>query len=620
MRIYQMIPQFFRFWLIFVASSLSAATAGNITSNDSIRYAFKPLVVTGARDVLPRNNLAAAIQIIPHSLLTQTNVTTVMEAVSAFTPGVFTTQRGVMGFGVSSGAAGGVTIRGLGGSPNTQVLVLIDGRPDFMGIFGHPLPDAYPLDYVENIEVLRGAAAAIYGTNAMGGVINIITHEPVSPGWQTKISLSYGNFGTQAYLLQHGGRGHRGSYFVTANYRKSDGHRPNSQFESQSYAFKANFALTPHYQLRFFGSTTPYNFHNPGPVNQKPEFESGKIQRHTIDLTLQNKFNTTNGMVKIHGNFGAHDLSDGWHSRDRTVGMVAFQNFRLPLDFALTLGIDLKEYGGLGENKLASAFIQKTLGEKYVQEYAGYLTLQKIVFHQWIFDGVMRFEKNSVYGTKIIPRLGLVFQPSELTAWRAAIAKGFRSPTPRELYFFPAANILLQPEELWSYDLGFTRTMTSVLKFELDTYFIAAENLIRVNTAVIPNRTLNTGRLEYQGVEVAIEANPLAFLTLRLAYNYLDSETILPFSPNKFSGWVSYQWRNLRLHASLESVASLYTSADAASRLANYTVLGAGLQYQLGKHLACTVNLENLGDRAYEILKGYPMPGRTILGKMAYEF
>ena len=75
----------------------------------------------------------------------------------------------------ASGAAGGISIRGIGGSPNTQMLVLIDGHPQFMGLMGHPLPDAYVASDVERVEVVRGPASILYGTNAMGGVINIIT-------------------------------------------------------------------------------------------------------------------------------------------------------------------------------------------------------------------------------------------------------------------------------------------------------------------------------------------------------------------------------------------------------------------------------------------------------------
>ncbi|MCK7460836.1 MAG: TonB-dependent receptor plug domain-containing protein [Sphingobacterium sp.] len=97
------------------------------------------------------------------------------------------------GFGVADGAAGKISIRGIGGSPNTQVLVLIDGHPQYMGLFGHPLPDAYVASDAEKVEVVRGPASILYGTNAMGGVVNIITRQQSQDGlssiWQTWLRL-----------------------------------------------------------------------------------------------------------------------------------------------------------------------------------------------------------------------------------------------------------------------------------------------------------------------------------------------------------------------------------------------------------------------------------------------
>ena len=210
---------------------------GNAEINpDSVRYKFAPVVVTGQRYEMPQKDVASSISIIKADEIRHTNLTTTADAVSYLTPGLFTTRRSTVGYGVAALAGGSISVRGLGGKPNTQILVLIDGRPDFQGIFGHPLNDAYPLDNVDHIEVLRGPASAVYGTNAFGGVINIITKKLPTDGFHTNAKVGYGSFNTQNLLLQHAGGLGKFQYFISGSLNKSDGFRDNSSFNGQNYA------------------------------------------------------------------------------------------------------------------------------------------------------------------------------------------------------------------------------------------------------------------------------------------------------------------------------------------------------------------------------------------------
>jgi len=133
------------------------------------------VVVTGTTVKVNRNNVPMAVSVVGNRQISESVETALLPVLNGRVPGLFVTERGIMGFGVSTGAAGQISIRGIGGSPNTGVLMLIDGHPQFMGIFGHPLPDSYVASDVEKVEVIRGPASILYGSNAMGGVINIIT-------------------------------------------------------------------------------------------------------------------------------------------------------------------------------------------------------------------------------------------------------------------------------------------------------------------------------------------------------------------------------------------------------------------------------------------------------------
>ena len=143
---------------------------------------FDEFVVTGVRDETALRHLPMTVSVVSRQTLEESGEVSVLPVLNAQVPGFFSASRGVMGYGVSSGAAGQMSIRGIGGPaqaglPTTGVLVLIDGNPQYMGLMGHPIADAYSTMTTEKVEVLRTPASVLYGSNAMGGVVNIITRQ-----------------------------------------------------------------------------------------------------------------------------------------------------------------------------------------------------------------------------------------------------------------------------------------------------------------------------------------------------------------------------------------------------------------------------------------------------------
>ena len=161
------------------------------------------------------------------------------------------TERGVTGFGVADGAAGQISIRGVGGSPTTGVLMLIDGHPQFMGIMGHPLPDSYVASDAERVEVIRGPASILYGSNAMGGVINIITKKQAVDGARGNARLSYGSFNTQKYMVSGGYKKNKFSVFASGNHDRTDGHRENSDFKIKNGYVKLGYDLSSRISIKY---------------------------------------------------------------------------------------------------------------------------------------------------------------------------------------------------------------------------------------------------------------------------------------------------------------------------------------------------------------------------------
>src|SRR5690606_22856806 len=136
----------------------------------TVRYnELNPVVMTGTRYALEKNKSPGTITVVSREAIEENAGTNILPVLSAHVPGMLLNNRSLAGYGVGPNSGGNISIRGISGSPNSRVLVLIDGQPQYMGIFAHPIADAYSSSDIERAEVVRGAASLLYGSNAMGG-------------------------------------------------------------------------------------------------------------------------------------------------------------------------------------------------------------------------------------------------------------------------------------------------------------------------------------------------------------------------------------------------------------------------------------------------------------------
>lgn len=103
---------------------------------------LEEVVVTGTRNATDVRHLSQTVSVLPRHKIEQAMQLSLLPVLTEQVPGLFITARGTMGYGVSGGAAGGISLRGLSGG-NARMMVLIDGHPQYAGIFGHPIADAY---------------------------------------------------------------------------------------------------------------------------------------------------------------------------------------------------------------------------------------------------------------------------------------------------------------------------------------------------------------------------------------------------------------------------------------------------------------------------------------------
>ena len=185
-------PAFFSVW---------PAAANDDAAPAERRDTISQVVVTGTRNAADIRHLPMTISVVDRPMLEKSASSSVLPALNAYVPGFFSTSRGLIGYGVSEGSAGQMSVRGIGGPAQaglqtTGVLVLIDGHPQYMGLMGHPIADSYQTMMAERVEVVRGPVSVLYGSNAMGGVINIVTRKMQEDGISTGIDIGAGSYGT----------------------------------------------------------------------------------------------------------------------------------------------------------------------------------------------------------------------------------------------------------------------------------------------------------------------------------------------------------------------------------------------------------------------------------------
>jgi len=203
----------------------------------------------------------------------------------AILPGVFVQKTGQFG-------RADVVIRGQG-SRGRRIMVLVDGKPEKMGLYGCTITHALPLDNIQRIEVVRGPASVLYGSDALGGVINIIT-EKAKEKFEGQATASYGSYDMQEYLIKQGGKFDAFDYFVTYDQQKSRGNLPNSDYNSKDATLRLGQKLNEQFHLGFSTRYFDGFKREPSPA---PADTWNLYDRGAFDLTLDGKITETSNLM-----------------------------------------------------------------------------------------------------------------------------------------------------------------------------------------------------------------------------------------------------------------------------------------------------------------------------------
>ena len=629
--------------LLLTAAAFSIGTASATEPTDTL---LQEVVITGTRAATDVRHLSQTVNVVDRATIGETNRTSLLPLLTEQVPGLFITQRGYSGYGVSGGAAGNITMRGMNGSA-ARMIVLIDGHPNYAGIYGHPIADSYQSLMTERVEVLRGPASLLYGSGAMAGVINIVTRKQHEDGTHTSLHAGAGSFGTVETELSNTTRFGKFSSVVSGSYNRTDGHRKTMNFEQYGGYAKLGYDISDNWNASANVDVTRFIASQPGPETAPLTDADQKITRGTSALFIENNYARTSGAVSLFYSWGDHWINDGYGpgaapklfrftSYDEMLGASAWQSASLFEGNRITLGVDYYRYGGTAYNDSIGGRPRELQVDMREDELAGYIEMRQMIGSWLTLNAGIRADHHFTVGTEYVPQFGAAFHLPANAEVKLSAGKSFRYPIIREMYMYNPKNAELKPESLWNYELSFSQSLLQgKLSYGINVFHADVENTI-LTLPVDPTNpggrklNQNSGELKNTGVEVQASYLITESLAMNANYSYLDMETPVIAAP-VHKAYLGGSFKKNGWHASsgFQYINTLYTTpktVQPVTVIANpditedFLLWNVRVSYQLSDMLQLWVNGDNLLNTKYQINAGYPMPGIAFMAGLNLSF
>ncbi|ADQ14784.1 TonB-dependent receptor plug domain-containing protein [Halanaerobium hydrogeniformans] len=563
------------------------------------------VVVTASRYEEAIMDTPVSIEVISQEDIAQSNSQNVADLLNTYT-GVSITD-----FGGPAGAKQ-VNIRGASAS---QVLILLDGQPINEPQNGGFDLGLIPTNNIERIEVIKGPASVIYGANAMGGVVNIITKDiEVEP--QTRVSLNYGSYNNFTYELSHSQRFDDLGVYLSYLNRDSDGLEDGEKLEQETVFARLNYQLSNHSDLTF-------TFED----NTSDKIIGGSVQDdHFQNLNL--KWNTQkenrDTSVSVFRNYQERLYPSDGSKHERYQTGLNINNTNYFDNHILNYGFEIKEddvestdiIGGQQKNTNKALYIQDDWG----------------INDQLNLKIGARYDDHEEYGSELSPQIGANYKLSDNYSLVASAAQAFRAPTFDDLYgtyppnpdwFFPGfeGNPDLKAETSDNYEIGLRFNFQNT-SGQLSLFQRKVDNLITSFEDNGINTRINIeGTSEFKGIELGLDRKLAENINTKLNYTYLDARdqndnrlANQPYHNAKLSLNYNDQVNRISLDGRL-----------VAGRLdmPSYFVLDSRFSRPLEireRDFNMTFSINNLLDRDYQVVSPLDMPGRNFMLSLGTSF
>lgn len=588
------------------------------------------LVVTANRYATNKQEVGSSITVITAEELKQQQKQTVYDALR-MVPGVDVARMG------GSGSLTSVFMRG---SNSDHTLVLLDGvelnsPSSFNGGFDFAHLN---LDNIERIEVLRGPQSTLYGSQAMGGVINIITKKG-GDKLSGYLTAEGGSHYTAKETAGISGGYKRAHYALNVSRQDTKGisaaNRKNGNTETDPYqntTVSTRLGIAPldnldfDLSLRYSRSRTDLDGSDPA------TWAFGDLRGYyskTEQLYLRSE-----GNLSLFDNLWEQKLGISYNDTstdDSEPSPTHYQGNVIKLDWQHVFHLHKTNDFTFGMERKDEYAKYNSMDEKHTGTTSFYFQDQVKLFDRWFTTLGVRVDDHERFGTKATYRFATSYLIKETdTRLKGSYGTGFKAPTVAQLYHPTwGGNKDLKPEKSNGWDVGFEQyLLDKKLMLEASYFENSFSNLIVSDTNTW--QLSNIDKAKTKGVELATTIRPLDTLSLRLGYTYLKAkdrtkdEQLLRRPKNKLSADVNYSFiEKANLNLGLVYVGSRYDVDNftyARRKMGSYMTMNLTASYDICKNFQIFGRAENLLNRKYEEISDYGTSGIAGYGGVKFSF
>lgn len=570
---------------------------------------------------------------------------------------------GILGDGTAGGQLGAVSSQFIRGSNTAQVLILLDGRPindvGFMG--GFDLSN-FTTDNIERIELLPGGGSTLYGSDALGGVINIITRAPADEKPEVTLRAAAGSFGLNEQAVQ--ARGRSGDLGWSVGYTRTQAtndfpfeidriglqsNRNNADVLYNNLNLKLEGKLSDRNQITFSALYLNKDFGVAGGVpipDSIGQFNSlTPLARQTteelfLDLTWQAQLDQA-GNSQLTTRLFADLLDSSFDNPDpaafgtrddvdrRSIGAQVQHNWKVAKNQTLTYGFD---YRNTQSRNITFNYGLGTTDVNYdggIDQGALFAGYDINITPKFNLNFGLRQDFNSLAnGSFTSPSVGARLAIGDSTVLRANYARSFRAPQIVNLEGLAAFNVVgnpdLEPERGDSFDFGIDQSLGKNGLLRLTFFANTISNLINFQFGA-PSTYENIGKVRTLGLEADLNVRLLKNLYAFANYTLNEPEIIEDGDPTITGNELSFRGADsLNVGLAYENAKGVYVAAIVrylssyfvndtnTESLPGYTTLDLKLRFPIGDSFAFTGSLDNLLDQQYEQFPGFPAVGRSF--------